>query len=301
MKLLSFRVNNETRLGLLVNSSIVDVARGCDQLFGEKVPSDMLIFLEDGEATMVKARNLEEVAKTSLKTMHSASDAVFDVGEVEVLAPIPRTRKNIICLGLNYVEHSQEVGLPLPKYPIFFTKPPTSIIGPEAPVLFPKSTSKVDYEAELAFIFGKKGKDVSEEDAFNYVAGYTVFNDITARDLQGKHGQWFKGKGLDTFSSIGPYVVTKDEVPNPHNLEISLELNGRLMQKSNTRNMLFKIPALVKYITMDMTVEPGDVVATGTPSGVGYTRKPPVYLKPGDVMKVSVEKVGVLQNTVVSQ
>lgn len=183
----------------------------------------------------------------------------------------------------------------------FFTKPSTSIIGPDAPILFPKSTNKVDYEAELAFIFGKRGKDVAEEEAYDYVAGYTVFNDVTARDLQRRHEQWFKGKGLDTFAPMGPHLVTRDEVHDPHNLEISLELNGTLMQKANTGNMVFKIPTLIKFITMDMTVEPGDVVATGTPSGVGYTRKPPVYLKPGDVMKVYVEKVGVLRNSVVIQ
>ena len=301
MKLLSFRTGGETRLGLLMNSSIVDVDKGYYHLFRDHVPSNMLDFLEEGEAAMVQAKKLEEASEMNWKTLRSISDIVFDVGNVEVLAPIPKTRENIICLGLNYREHVQEVGLPLPKYPVFFTKPPTSIIGPGASILFPKSTSNVDYEAELAFIFGKRGRDVPEEDAYSYIAGYTVFNDLTARDLQRRHGQWFKGKSLDTFAPMGPYLITKDEVPDPHDLEISLELNGKLMQKSNTRNMVFKIPTLVKYITMDMTIKPGNVVATGTPSGVGYTRKPPVYLKPGDIMKVTVENVGVLQNKVVSQ
>jgi len=286
---------------LLVGSSVVDVDKGYYNLFGDHASSDMLSFLERGEDAMAKTRMLEEAAKADLERLCSISGTVFDALSVDVLAPIPRTTKNIVCLGLNYREHIKEVGLPFPKYPVFFTKPSTSIVGPDAPILFPKSTSKVDYEAELAFIFGKRGKDVAEEDAYDYVAGYTVFNDVTARDLQRRHEQWFKGKGLDTFAPMGPYLVTRDEIQDPHNLEISLELNGSLMQKANTGNMVFKIPTLIKFITMDMTVEPGDVVATGTPSGVGYTRKPPVYLKPGDVMKAYVENVGVLRNNIVIQ
>ena len=301
MRLLSFRIEGKARLGLLVKDRIVDVASAYQHLFEETAPSDMISFLEEGDAAMAKARKLESAAKAGWKKFDAASGTVFDMGNVEVLAPIPRTRKNIICLGLNYHEHAMETKSPIPEYPIFFTKPSTCIIGPDAPILFPKYTSKVDYEAELAFIFGKRGKDVSEEDAYDYIAGYTVLNDVTARDLQRWHSQWFKGKSLDTFAPRGPYLVTKDKVPDPHNLEISLELNGVAMQKSNTGNMIFKIPALVKFITMDMTVEPGDIVATGTPSGVGFTRNPPVYLKPGDIIKVSVEKVGILQNKVVSR
>lgn len=301
MKLLSFKANDETRLGLIVNDNIVDVDKGYHHLFGAHIPSDMICFLEEGEAAMTKARRLEDASQKSWRTLCSASDVIFNVGDVEVLAPIPRTRKNIVCLGLNYSEHVKEFGSSIPKYPIFFTKPPTSIIGPNASILFPKNTKEVDFEAELAFIFGKRGKDVPKEKAYEYVAGYTVFNDVTARDIQRRHGQWFKGKGLDTFAPMGPYLVTKDEVPDPHNLNISLELDGVMMQNSNTRNMIFKIPSLVRFISMDMTIEPGDIVATGTPSGVGYTRKPPVYLNPGNIVKISLEKVGILQNRVISQ
>jgi 2-keto-4-pentenoate hydratase/2-oxohepta-3-ene-1,7-dioic acid hydratase in catechol pathway len=159
----------------------------------------------------------------------------------------------------------------------------------------------VDYEAELAFVIGKPGKNIKENEAYDYIAGYTVLNDVTARDFQRRHSQWFKGKGLDTFAPMGPCIVTKEEVPNPHHLGISLKLNSVLMQNSNTQHMIFKIPTLLRYLTMDMTVEPGDIIATGTPSGVGFTRKPPTYLKPGDVMTVTVEQVGVLQNKIVSQ
>jgi len=301
MRLLSFRIEGKIRLGLLAEDKIIDMAEAYQYLFGESAPADMISFLEEGDIAVEKARRLESAAKTSLRKLSPAPGMVFDASRVEVLAPIPRTRKNIICLGLNYRQHAVETKSPIPKCPIFFTKPPTCIIGPDAPILFPKCTSKVDYEAELAFVFGKPGKDVNEEDAYDYIAGYTILNDVTARDLQRNHEQWFKGKGLDTFAPMGPHLVTKDEVPNPHDLEISLELNGVTMQKSNTGDMIFKIPELVKFITMDMAIEPGDVVSTGTPSGVGFTRNPPVYLKPGDIIKVSVEKMGTLQNKVISQ
>jgi acylpyruvate hydrolase len=285
----------------LTKGKIVDVCNASLLLFKESAPSEMLSFLDEGESAMAKVKRLEGAAQERWESLCASSNTVFDGSEVEVLAPVPRPRKNVVCLGLNYVEHSEETGQSVPKYPIFFTKPPTSIIGPDAPVLLPKSTDKVDFEAELAFVFGRRGKDVGEGEAYSYLAGYTVFNDVSARDLQRRHGQWFKGKSLDAFAPMGPYLVTRDEVPDPHDLEISLELNGKIMQKANTRNMLFKIPTLVKFITMDMTVEPGDIVATGTPSGVGFTRKPPVYLQPGDTVKVSIEKVGVLQNRIVSR
>ncbi len=301
MKLLSFQVEGETRLGLLVKNRIIDVDKAHYHLFGVHLPCDMNSFLEKGEDAMARAKVLEAASQTRWKTLCSVTGIAFSAKDVKILAPIPRTRKNIICLAVNYYEHADETGIDKPRYPVFFTKPPTSIIGPDAPILFPKSTSEVDYEVELAFVFGKQGKDVSERDAYNYVAGYTILNDVTARDFQRNHKQYFKGKSMDTFAPMGPYLVTKDEVSDPDNLKISLELNGVGMQNSNTRNMIFKIPSLIRFITTDMTVEPGDVVATGTPSGVGFTRKPPIYLKPGDIVKASVEKLGILQNSVVSQ
>ena len=301
MKLLTFRTDNRTRLGLLTKDRVIDLANANTHLFNEPAPSDMLTFLDQGETTMTKARRLLNAAQKNWKTLQQTPNTTYNIGDVQILAPIPHPRKNIICLGLNYSDHSKEFGQPVPQYPIFFTKPPTSIIGPDEPILYPKNTREVDFEAELAFIFGKRGKNVSEEDAYDYIAGYTVFNDVTVRNFQRNHDQWFKGKSLDTFAPMGPYLITKDEISDPHNLNFSLELNGTVMQKSNTSNMIFKIPTLVKYIAMDMTVEPGDIVATGTPSGVGYRRNPPIFLKPGDIVKISVEKVGVLQNRVVSQ
>jgi 2-keto-4-pentenoate hydratase/2-oxohepta-3-ene-1,7-dioic acid hydratase in catechol pathway len=301
MRLLSYEKNDVVHLGLLINDKIVDVSMAYSSLFKGSLPSDMLSFLDEGEAALEKAKKVEQAITTSEDDLQSISDLVFNMHEAKVVAPIPRPRKNVICLGLNYSEHAEETHSPLPEYPIFFTKPPTSIIGPNAPVLFPKNTYRVDYEAELAFVIGKRGRNISENDAYDYIVGYSVFNDITARDFQRRHAQWFKGKGLDTFAPMGPCIVTQDEVPNPHNLRISLKLNDTLMQNSTTQHMIFKMPTLLRYLTMDMTVEPGDIIATGTPSGVGFSRKPPIYLKLGDVMTVTVEQVGVLQNKVASQ
>ena len=162
-----------------------------------------------------------------------------------------------------------ETGSKIPSCPVLFTKPPTTVVGMNDYVTYPKSSSEVDYEAELAFVFGRQGKNISEEEVYDYIAGYTILIDVTARDPQRKHVQWFKGKSLDTFAPVGPYLVTKDEIQNPHNLEIMMKVNGKVMQKSGTRNMIFKIPSIVKTVSMDMTVEPGDIVATGTPRGSG--------------------------------
>ena len=215
--------------------------------------------------------------------------------------PIPFPRKNIVCLGLNYADHVAETNLAVPKYPIFFTKPPTSVVGPSQPITYPRTSRKIDYEIELAFIVGRKGKGIPEERAYEYIFGYTVINDISARDLQKRHEQYFKGKSLDTFAPMGPCIITKDEVPDPHNLDMELKVNGQVMQKSNTGNMLFRIPQLLSMLSADMTVEPGDIVATGTPAGVGFARKPPVYLNPGDVVEAWIEKIGILRNPVKPQ
>lgn len=258
----------------------------------------MISLLEEG---LERARIVEEAVEDDLELIRTRIPEAFStLDETKLLAPIPRTRKNIVCLGLNYADHAEEANTPLPKNPVFFTKSPTSIIGPDDAITLPKCSREVDYEVELAFIFGRKGKNISEEEAFDYIAGYTVFNDVTARDLQRSHLQWFKGKSLDTFAPMGPYLVTKDEVPDPHNLGLTMKVNGKIMQKSNTKNLLFKIPTLVETLSRDMTMEPGDVVATGTPAGVGFTKEPPVFLKSGDVVEACVEKIGVLRNHVVS-
>ncbi|NLY88601.1 MAG: fumarylacetoacetate hydrolase family protein [Firmicutes bacterium] len=221
----------------------------------------------------------------------------YPLQELQVLAPVLNPAK-IICIGLNYLDHALESGAAVPEEPVIFTKFATAIVGPGAPIVLPPITKEVDYEAELAVIIGKKGKNVPEEEAMQYVAGYTVFNDVSARDLQFRDGQWTKGKTLDTFAPMGPYLVTADEVGDPHRLAIKLWLNDRLMQDSSTEKLIFKIPVLISFLSQLFTLEPGDIIATGTPPGVGFARKPPVFLKPGDTVRITIEKVGTLVNPV---
>lgn len=224
----------------------------------------------------------------------------YPLDDLKLLPPLTDPDK-IICIGLNYNEHAVESEMDLPEEPVFFCKFKSSIIGPEAPIMIPKVSNQVDYEAELAVIIGKRGKHIPEEEAMEHVAGYTCFNDVSARDLQFRGGQWIKGKALDTFAPLGPYIVTKDEVSDPHNLKIGLELNGRMMQDSSTDKLIFNIPRLIAFLSQLFTLEAGDIIATGTPSGVGFTRQPPVFLKPGDVVKVIIEQVGELVNPVVAE
>jgi 2-keto-4-pentenoate hydratase/2-oxohepta-3-ene-1,7-dioic acid hydratase in catechol pathway len=204
----------------------------------------------------------------------------------------------IICVGRNYAEHAKERGSEIPRSPIFFLKSNNTICGPGDPILVPPATQQCDYEAELAFVIGKGGKNIPEDRAYEHVAGYLCMNDVSARDMQKADGQWFRGKSCDTFAPIGPWIVTKDEIPDPHALRISLTLNGQTLQDSNTGNMIFRIPFLVSYLSQTMTLEPGDIISTGTPEGVGAHRTPPVFLQPGDTVSVTVEKVGTLTNPV---
>jgi 2-keto-4-pentenoate hydratase/2-oxohepta-3-ene-1,7-dioic acid hydratase in catechol pathway len=225
----------------------------------------------------------------------------YRLDELETLAPVTTPGK-IICIGLNYRDHAAETQMQLPAEPVFFSKFNTAIIGPGQAISIPSVTRQVDYEAELAIIIGKRGKAVPVEQAGDLIAGYTVFNDVSARDLQFRDGgQWIKGKSLDTFAPIGPYLVTTDEVPDPDNLTIRLWVNGQLLQDSNTGQMIFSLPMLVSYLSQLVTLEPGDLIATGTPPGVGYTRKPPVFLKDGDQVTIAIEGVGRLSNPVIER
>ena len=214
-------------------------------------------------------------------------------------APVPRPGK-IVCVGLNYRDHAEESGLAVPKVPVIFSKFPTCVIAPGEPVVIPTTSERVDYEAELAIVIGRRAKHVSAERAYDYVFGYTAFNDVTARDFQFGDGQWQRGKSCDTFAPMGQTIVTTDEIPDPHALRITLTLNGVVMQDSNTNQLIFSIPRLIEFITQSITLEPGDVIPTGTPAGVGFARKPPVFLKPGDTMDVDIERIGGLGSPVVA-
>ena len=225
--------------------------------------------------------------------------------DLAFLAPIPRTPRNVFCLGRNYLDHIQEDNVSrdketgIPEHPQFFTKPPSAIVGPGADIRYDERvTKRLDYEVELAVVIGTGGRDIAAGDALRHVFGYTIVNDITARDLQKRHDQWFKGKGLDTFCPMGPHIVTADEIPDPHALRISLDVNGERRQDASTAQMIFRIPETIESLSAGLTLEPGDVIATGTPSGVGYAMNPRRWLKGGDVVACRVEKIGELTNRV---
>src|SRR5215471_8431902 len=221
----------------------------------------------------------------------AASGPAYALGEVKLLAPIPRPPK-FICVGLNYRDHAAEARMEIPKVPTIFSKFSNVVIGPGEPIVLPKASSKPDYEAEFAFVIGPGGRHIPASRAMEHVFGYTIVNDVSARDFQMATSQWLMGKTFDTFGPMGPWIVTKDEIPDPHALDISLEIGGETLQSSNTREMVFRVPQLIEYISQVVTLEPGDVVATGTPAGVGFARKPPRYLKHGDEVIIRVEGIG---------
>ena len=216
-----------------------------------------------------------------------------------VTAPIPRPGK-VICIGLNYRDHAEESGMDVPTSPVTFSKFPNSVIGPNAEVIIPPGSVESDYEAEFGIVIGKQATRVSEADAMEHVLGYVCINDVSARDFQFADGQWQRGKSPDTYCPMGEAVVTRDEIADPHNLRIQLRLNGDTMQDSSTNQLVFGVEALVSFLSQWTTLEPGDVIPTGTPPGVGFARKPPVYIQPGDVMEVEIEGLGILKNPVVA-
>lgn len=234
---------------------------------------------------------------------HSGDDLI-PLARVTLHAPV-RPSRNIFCVGRNYLEHAKEGAralgreLKLPEVPTFFTKAPSAIAAPDSALHLQANVSEqYDFESELAVIIGTRCKNVPEADAHAVIFGYTAFNDLTARDLQRAHVQWFKGKSLDDCAPIGPWIVSHDEIGDPQDLQIAFRLNGTEMQRSTTANMIFRLPRLIAELSNGMTLEPGDIIATGTPEGVGFARTPPMFLKDGDVMEVDIEKIGVLRNTV---
>ncbi|MGI8810932.1 MAG: fumarylacetoacetate hydrolase family protein [Pyrinomonadaceae bacterium] len=221
----------------------------------------------------------------------------FHRSEVTLGSPVPRPGK-IICIGLNYRDHAEESGMAIPTSPIIFSKFSTCIIGAGEAIRIPAGSEQVDYEAELAFVIGRTAKNVTAADAMNYVFGYTNFNDVSARDFQFADGQWQRGKSCDTFAPMGEYLATPEEIGDPHDLKIRFRLNGETLQDSNTSNLIFNIPELIEFLSKSITLEPGDIVATGTPPGVGFARKPPVFLKRGDMAEVEIDGLGKLSNPI---
>lgn len=252
--------------------------------------------------TMLDIIRAGESVLSELRTILGRTDEhgpeLVDTAGVEILAPIPRPPK-IVAVGLNYMDHCRETGSEPPKRPLLFAKFPSSVTGHKALIEWREGdTNQVDYEAELAVIIGRRARAVKAADAFEFIFGYTALNDVSARDLQFADGQWVRGKSLDTFCPMGPHIVTREEVPDPQGLRIVCRVNGEALQDSNTGEMIFDIPALIEYITRSITLESGDVIATGTPSGVGFSRKPPVYLKQGDEVEVYLDRIGSLINRV---
>jgi 2-keto-4-pentenoate hydratase/2-oxohepta-3-ene-1,7-dioic acid hydratase in catechol pathway len=253
---------------------------------------------------------------TMLDVIFGGKEALADIGRLRepsvelvterLLAPLPQPRRNIICLGLNYVEHAIESAeargreVKLPTHPVFFTKATNAANGPYANIPFdPVVSTQIDWEVELAVIIGRRGKNIPAAEAMEYVFGYTVVNDVSARDIQAAHGgQFFKGKSLDGSCPMGPWIVTADEITDPHALAIRCRVNGVVKQESNTALMIFNIPTTIEILSRGMTLEAGDVIATGTPSGVGFARTPPEFLKPGDVVECEVENIGIIRNSV---
>jgi 2-keto-4-pentenoate hydratase/2-oxohepta-3-ene-1,7-dioic acid hydratase in catechol pathway len=224
----------------------------------------------------------------------------LDSAGLTFAAPIPRPPK-LICIGLNYRDHAAESKLAIPEVPTMFAKFPTAVIGPGYPIVLPRNSAKPDYEAEFAVVIGRRGRHVAEDRWRDHVFGYTILNDVSARDFQMATSQWMIGKTFDTFAPIGPAIVTADEIADPHNLRISLTLNGETMQDSNTSNLIFKLPQLIAYLSSVFTLEPGDIIATGTPAGVGFARKPPRWLQPGDEVRIQIDGLGELANPVVAE
>jgi 2-keto-4-pentenoate hydratase/2-oxohepta-3-ene-1,7-dioic acid hydratase in catechol pathway len=231
---------------------------------------------------------------------HPPGGERFDPAKVRLMAPIPRPPK-IICIGLNYSDHAAEGRNPVPEVPPVFAKFATALIGHGQPIVLPRSSSKTDYEAELAVVIGRGGRYIPEERWREHVFGYTITNDVSARDVQSATSQWTMGKSFDTFAPMGPAIVTADEIPDPHALDMELTLNGTVMQRSNTQNMIFRIPRLIAYLSSVLTLEAGDIIATGTPAGVGFARKPPRWLQPGDECRITIQGIGELMNPVVTE
>ncbi len=224
----------------------------------------------------------------------------YDRAAVKLLAPIPRPPK-FICVGMNYRDHAREAGVEIPSVPTIFSKFSNVVIGPGAPIVLPKNSTRPDYEAEFAFVIGPGGRHIPAARALDHVFGYTIVNDVSARDHQTTTSQWLISKSFDTFAPMGPWIVTRDEIADPHALDLQLEIGGEILQHSNTRELVFGVPALIEYISSVVTLEPGDIVATGTPAGVGFARKPPRYLRPGDEVVIRIQGIGELRNPVIGE
>ncbi|NSL52946.1 fumarylacetoacetate hydrolase family protein [Calidifontibacillus erzurumensis] len=306
MKLITFTHNGIRRIGAIEDFKVIDLHAAfkaklesegklrASQIAEAYIPADdMNGFLQGGKESLDFAKQAIEFALNH----ESAVPLVFDKSEVKVGAPVPSPGK-MICVGHNYREHILEMKREIPPYPVVFAKFANTVIGPEDDIPHFPISDQLDYEAEFAFVIGKRARNVSQSDALDYVAGYTIVNDVTYRDIQRRTLQWLQGKAVDGSAPMGPYLVTTDELTDPSGLEIVLTVNGKERQRSNTANLVFSVQYLVEFLSNLMTLEPGDVILTGTPGGVGVARDPQVFLKDGDVVRIEVDKIGALENRV---
>ena len=294
MRFCTYQVGGEPRVGIVAENGVVDLRALARRRRLPSVPDDMLALI--AEVPTLELRALAREARTWVR----AGGEAVPVARARLLAPIPRPRKNIVCMGRNYAEHAKESGNAPPEVPVFFTKPPTAVVGHDAPVTHHAVTEQLDYEVELVAVIGRRARSVAPAKALEYVFGYTVMNDVTARDLQRRHQQWFKGKSLDTFAPLGPWIVHRSAIPDPQRLRLSMRINGEVRQDSTTASMVFTVAQLISVLSMGMTLEAGDLLATGTPAGVAMGMNPPKWLQPGDVMEAEVEGIGLLRNRVVA-
>lgn len=302
MKFVTFKNESGQSIGVVnaEGSHLLPLAGAYEKMGGKSaLPSDMIEAITQGEIFYQEAEKIVHwVSENNLD-----SELYIPLESVELLAPIPRPAKNIFCVGKNYAEHAIEMGSKddIPEHIMVFTKAPTTVIAHDQTILaHSELTEQLDYEGELAVVIGKKGMGVKREEALDYVFGYTVLNDVTARDLQAKHKQFFIGKSLDTTCPMGPWIVHKSAIANPNNLDIKTAVNGEVRQDSNTENFIFPIEEIIAVLSQGMTLEPGDIIATGTPAGVGKGFKPPRFLKAGDTIEITVEGIGTLRNKVES-
>ena len=295
MQLISYCTHSHTdeswRAGVEHEGRIVDVATLWHNDAHEATTTRQL--LAAGPATL---RTVFNQARELLDAGSSAT-SVFQSASVEIGPPVPDPDK-IICIGVNYADHASEAGLAKTEVPLFFAKYRNALTGPTSPILLPRVSTRIDYEGELAFIIGTRCKDVSEQNALQYVAGYTIMNDISARDLQMRTSQYIAGKTLDTFAPMGPGIVPASAIPDPQALTLTTRVNGQVLQHASTASMIFSVTQIIAFLSSLMTLEPGDIIATGTPSGVGFMRTPPLFLQNGDIVEVEIEGIGQLRNPV---
>jgi acylpyruvate hydrolase len=309
MRLVTFSANKTIRLGALIGEQVLDlpgaysswqqITQNSSPSTNTAFPDSVLSLLQASDETKAHAADvLTFAADQEHLAQFTRSGLVYQPNDVSFLPPIPRPDK-IVCLGHNYRRHIAEMGSAIPEYPVLFAKFSNTLIGHRQPIVLPKVSQMVDYEAELALVVGRRGKDIPQtQEAFTYLAGYTIFNDVSVRDYQRRTVQWLQGKTFDGSGPIGPAIVTSDEIADPNAFDVMLRLNGEVMQQANTNDFIFNIPTILAYISQIMTLEPGDIIATGTPSGVGSARKPPVFLKAGDRVQIEISGLGTLENPV---